>query len=92
LAAERIQKLIAEFRHDTKTMTKQMESFIRFVKSAMKSKTEDDGFQYNLSESALVQIKLLSNSYLHDKLRDTEQLQERRARIKNELEDLYCKG
>lgn len=88
LAAERIQQLIAEFRHDAKTMTKQMENFFHFVESAMVSKSKSTGFQYNLSESALLQAKLLSNSYLHDKLRDAGKLRERRAEIKAELEEI----
>lgn len=88
LAAERIQQLISEFRQDTKTITKQMENFISFVRTATESKTYSGSFNYNLSDNALAQTKLLSNSFLHDIIRDTERLQERRARLKVELDEI----
>jgi len=88
LANQRIHQLLAKFRHGKKTVPKQLESFISFIESATKTEIQENGSKYDLSESALLQAKMLSNSFLHDKKRDAKRLQERRTKIKAELSEV----
>lgn len=85
---QRIYQLIDEFQQSANSITEQMESFIRFVETAMKSSVQESEIRYDLSESALLQAKLLSNSFLCAKKRETGQLQERRSKIKKELDEI----
>lgn len=87
-ANQRIRQLIDEFRQGTRGFTKQMENFIHFVESTMTTTAQSSENRYELSENALVQAKLLSNSFLHDKKREAKQLQDRRAKIKKGLDEI----
>jgi DNA sulfur modification protein DndD len=87
-ANRRIHQMIDEFRQATKSVSKQMESFIDFVEASMKNSVQESDNCYDLSENALLQAKLLSGSFLRDKKREAKQLQERKVKIKKERDEV----
>ena len=88
LAVSRIKQLFSDFKQHTRTATQEVEMFISFIESAARGDADSTNSQYHLSESALAQAKLLSRSFLPDIRRDTERLQARRLKIKNELDEM----
>jgi len=88
LANQRIHQLLTEFRHTGRNVTKQVTDFISFIKTATQSKPQECGFKFDLSENALLQARMLSNSFLHDKKSESKRLRERRAKIKADLNEV----
>ena len=88
LAVNRIKQLLSDFKQSANTVTREVERFMRFIESAVEGDVESTDIQYNLSENALVQAKLLTRSLLRDIRRDTERLQKRRLKLKNELDEI----
>jgi DNA sulfur modification protein DndD len=87
-ANQRIRQLIDEFQQGTKSVTKQMKSFISFIETTIKSNIPKNDTRYNLSENALLQAKLLSSSFIRDNKCEAKRLQEQLSKIKNELDEV----
>jgi len=87
LAAARIRQLLDAFLAQEPAAYRQMEGFVEFLKANTQA-DRDSGFLYNLSDSGLMQARMLSGSFFAKKRREAGGLRERCKRLSDELNEV----